>query len=216
LIDDGFGIDDLRMKLTSVLTALGLLLAAASWAVLRAPERDALPDLGQVPAFALEESRGRAVTLTDLAGRIWVADFIFTSCPGTCAILSNEMARLQRALAERGMKDVRSVSFSVDPANDSLEVLLQYAGRYGADAERWLFVTGERKALHSLIQDGFKLAVDERTEEENTDGGGLITHSDRFVLVDRDGRVRGYYHGTDSAAVDRLLADIEALHEAAS
>jgi protein SCO1/2 len=200
------------MKLTSVLTALGLLLAAASWAVLRAPERGALPELGDVPAFSLTGSNGRTVTSEDLDGKLWVADFIFTSCPGTCTILSGEMARLQRSLAERGLKDVHSVSFSVDPANDSPEVLRQYAGRYDADPDRWFFVTGERGALHSLIRDGFKLAVDERTEEENTDGGGLITHSDRFVLVDREGRVRGYYHGTDAGDVDRLLADIEILY----
>lgn len=199
------------MKAIATVTAFGLLVTAASWAVLRVPETSSLPHLGDVPSFALIGSDGEAVTSESLDGAPWVADFIFTSCPGTCSILSNEMARLQTALAERGLSQVRSVSFSVDPANDSPAVLHRYAGKFGADPKRWLFVTGERDALYSLVKDGFKLAVDERAEEENTDGAGLITHSDRFVLVDAEGRLRGYYHGTDAADVDRLLADIEAL-----
>jgi len=91
-------------------------------------------------------------------------------------------------------------------------VLEDYAGRFGADPKRWLFLTGESNVLHSLIKNGFKLAVAERSPDENTDGGGLITHSDRFVLIDADGHLRGYYHGTDPGDVDRLLADIETLH----
>lgn len=199
------------MRVAAAIGACGLLLAAAGWAVLRSPARESLPDLGTVPSFALVGSDGRAVTAESLRGRLWVADFIFTTCPGTCSLLSAQMARLQRALAERGLTDVRSVSFTVDPANDSPAVLRQYAARFEADPRRWLFVTGERAALYDLIQGGFKLAVAERSEEENTDGAGLITHSDRFVLVDAGGRVRGYYHGTDPAEVDRLLADIEKL-----
>jgi cytochrome oxidase Cu insertion factor (SCO1/SenC/PrrC family) len=111
---------------------------------------------------------------------------------------------------------VRSVSISVDPATDSPEVLSEYAKRFGADPARWLFLTGERAALHALVKDGFKLAVAERSPEENTDGEGIITHSDRFVLVDDAGHLRGYYHGTDPADVDRLLADIETLHASLS
>jgi protein SCO1/2 len=103
------------------------------------------------------------------------------------------------------------VSITVDPANDTPEALRAYAERFGAENGRWLFVTGERTALHSLIGEGFHLAVAERAESENTDGEGLITHSDRFVLVDRDLQIRGYYHGTEQESVQQLLRDIEAL-----
>jgi protein SCO1/2 len=200
-------------RLTTALAALSLLLMAGSWAMLRGTHlAEGLPDLGEVPAFALTDSRAEQVSSSTLRGAPWVADFIFTSCPGTCPIMSAQMARLQRTLAQRGITGVRSVSFSVDPKNDSPEVLREYAARFAADPQRWLFLTGERESLYALIKDGFKLAVAERSPEENTDGEGVITHSDRFVLVDAAGRVRGYYHGTDPEDVDRLLADIETLH----
>lgn len=204
-------------RFTAVLGSLSLLLMAGSWAVLRGTHlAEGLPVLGEVPAFALTDSRAEVVQASNLHGAPWVADFIFTSCPGTCPTMSGQMARLQRNLSQRGLNDVRSVSFSVDPATDSPAVLREYAERFGADPQRWLFVTGERASLHRLIKDGFKLAVAERSPEENTDGEGIITHSDRFVLVDAAGRVRGYYHGTDPEDVDRLLADIETLHSEAA
>jgi protein SCO1/2 len=200
-------------RLTTALVAASLLLMAGSWAALRGTHlAEGLPVLGEVPEFTLESSRHAEIRSASLRGAPWVADFIFTSCPGTCPTMSAQMARLQRGLVERGLVDVRSVSISVDPATDSPEVLQEYAERFGADAERWLFLTGERDELHSLIKNGFKLAVAERSPEENTDGEGIITHSDRFVLVDGAGHLRGYYHGTDPADVDRLLADIETLH----
>lgn len=199
-------------RLITALTAASLLLMAGGWAVLRGTHlAEGLPVLGQVPEFALQSSRETQVRSSSLLGAPWVVDFIFTSCPGTCPTMSAQMARLQRGLAERGLEDVRSVSISVDPATDSPEVLRAYAERFAADTERWLFLTGERDELHSLIKNGFKLAVAERSAEENTDGEGIITHSDRFVLVDATGNLRGYYHGTDPADVDRLLADIETL-----
>ena len=82
---------------------------------------------------------------------------------------------------------------------------------FGAQQGRWLFVTGERDALHALIGQGFHLAVADRPESENTDGEGLITHSDRFVLIDRNLQIRGYYHGTDKESVQKLLQDIREL-----
>ena len=120
------------------------------------------------------------------------------------------MAKLQRTLGQQGTDPVRLVSFSVDPANDTPEVLRAYAERFGAQ-QGWLFVTGERNALHALIGEGFHLAVAERPESENTDGGGLITHSDRFVLVDRNLQIRGYYHGTEPESVQKLLQDLKEL-----
>lgn len=197
----------------AVLTG-GALLTAATWSVFRhgVEQKEAgLPLLGTVPAFSLMASSGAAVSQAELAGRVWIADFIFTHCPGICPVLSGQMAKVQHALQRDGGPDVQLISFSVDPANDTPSALRAYGERFGADPSRWLFVTGERAALHALIRDGFHLAVAERAESENTDGEGLITHSDRFVLIDQNLQIRGYYHGTEESSVQQLLTDLERL-----
>jgi protein SCO1/2 len=202
-----------RLLVAGVLVLGAVLVTAATWSVFRyGIERSpGLPVLGMVPEFSLLSSSGAPLSQQDLAGTVWVADFIFTRCPGICPILSGQMAKLQAALPRGSSGPVRLVSFSVDPANDTPEALRAYAERFRADGERWWFVTGERQDLYSLISDGFHLAVAERPESENTDGQGLITHSDRFVLVDRDLRIRGYYFGTEEASVQQLVRDIAAL-----
>lgn len=171
-----------------------------------------LPIIATLPDFTLLSSSGGAVSRADLEGEVWVADFIFTSCAGVCPILSARMAEIQKSLGERKI-DARLVSFSVDPARDSVPVLRDYAARYAADPEVWWFLTGERDELYELIGKGFLLSVAERSPEEAgpDDGHDLITHSDRFVLVDRQGRIRGYYHGTEPESVEVLLGDLERL-----
>lgn len=188
-----------------------LLLAVTLSACARREE--ALPVLGRVPAFSLRASDGRERSERDLKGSIWVADFIFTHCPGVCPLLSAQMARLQHALEEEDRRDVRLVSFSVDPARDTPEVLRVYAQRWEADPQRWLFLTGERDALYTLIGKGFQLAVAERTAGAEADPAELITHSDRFVLVDRDLRIRGYYRPLEEEGLTKLVADISRLRE---
>ena len=156
-----------------------------------------LPVRGEVPPFSLTDQHGRTLTRGALEGRVWVADFIFATCAGQCLLMSDEMGALQRALAKETA--LRFVSFSVDPVHDTPEVLAAYAARYGADA-RWLLVTGPRQAIYRLCQEGFHLAVgeDPRSPREP------IVHSVRFVLVDRAGRIRGYYEATDARAMARL------------
>lgn len=202
---------------TGFLLAIVAVIAAGAWSGLRARQAEprngasALPVLGTVPEFVLTERSGRAVSKADLGGRPWVANFIFTSCGGVCPLLSSRMAELQRLLAARGL-EVRLVSFSVDPARDTPEVLRDYAARYGADEQGWLFLTGPRMELYGLIRNGFRLAVAERSPEEVARyPDEVITHSDRFVLVDAEGRIRAYYHGTDAEVVVRLLRDASAL-----
>ena len=190
----------------------GMLITAATWVAFRhGVEREAgLPLMGTVPSFSLVSSSGQPLSQASLSGHIWIADFVFTQCPGMCPLLSAQMAKLQGALARQGL-EARLVSFSVDPANDTPAALQAYAERFHADAARWLFVTGEHDALHRLIGDGFHLAVAERAASDNADGEGLITHSDRFVLVDADLQIRGYYHGTEEESVQRLLKDVQTL-----
>ncbi len=203
-----------RLLRSALIVAGGLFLSAATWVAFRhgvEPAPAGLPVIGAVPEFALVASNGEPLAQTNLAGGIWVADFIFTHCPGICPMLSGQMARLQSTLAREHEDTVRLVSFSVDPANDTPEALRTYAERFRADPSRWLFLTGERDTLHRLIKDGFRLAVAERRPDENADGEGLITHSDRFVLVDRHLQIRGYYHGTDEDGIKQLLHDIQTL-----
>jgi protein SCO1/2 len=161
-----------------------------------------LPVLSRIPDFALTERSSRVVKLTDLDGKVWIADFIFTQCAGICPAMSASMRKLQDALPS----EVRLVSFSVDPAHDTPEVLSAYAQRFGADPERWLFLTGDMPAIHKLSFEGFKLAV-----ESSDSAIEPIAHSSRFVLVDRKGHIRGYYSMEDEGAFDRLVKDVKSL-----
>jgi protein SCO1/2/putative membrane protein len=179
---------------------LAPLLAAFLILSLRLPAAHAtLVDVnfGKVADFSLTERSGRTVHRADLAGKIWVAAFVFTRCPGPCAKISQSMADLQRSWL--GTRDVAFVSFTVDPEYDTPEVLQAYAARFGADAERWLFLTGDRRAVHDLIRESFKLGV------QSAEGTGHdIDHSIKLVLVDGQGRIRGYFDGTDPAEVAEL------------
>lgn len=163
-----------------------------------------LPVLSEVPEFVLLERNGNEVGLSDLLGHVWVADFIFTHCAGPCPLLSAQMQALQAPL--RKYPDTRLVSFSVDPERDTPEVLSRYAERYLADPDHWLFLTGEKSGVYSVIRDGFQLGVG--GVEEGTD---QIMHSLRFALVDRKGRVRAYYDGTDPGLSKKLLPDMKML-----
>jgi protein SCO1/2 len=188
-----------------------MLLTAATWAVFRhgsVPSGEELPILGTVPEFSLVASTGQPLSRRDLAGSVWIAVFIFTRCGSICPLLTAQMAKIQAALARAGDTSIRLVSFSVDPKYDTPEVLREYATRFHADPNRWTFVTGQRDALYGLIGAGFHLAVAARPEGEDTDGGGLITHGDSFVLVDGRFNIRGYYHGTDADSVQQLLSDL--------
>ncbi|HSB73045.1 MAG TPA: SCO family protein [Candidatus Methylomirabilis sp.] len=115
-----------------------------------------------LPDFSLVERDGRPITLADLRGKVWIADFIYTHCTDTCPLQTAEMARLQADLATEA--DVRFVSITVDPAQDTPEVLAGYAARFGADRERWLFLTGRKHAIYTLAQKGFLLSVEDPGE----------------------------------------------------
>jgi protein SCO1/2 len=158
-----------------------------------------LPSLGTVPPFALVNQDAQPFGSAQLEGRIWIADFIFTTCPGPCPIISTRMSELQRPLEK---SEVHLVSFSVDPEKDTPEVLRAYADKLRKEPFRWDFLTGPRDAIHSLSRDGFKLGLSDGAEE---DGGPV--HTTRFVLVDRHGTIRGYYDALAPDAVTKLLAD---------
>jgi protein SCO1/2 len=186
-----------------------------------APEVE-LPVLMQLPEFTFTERNGRAVSLHDLAGRVWVANFVFTHCTGPCPLLSAQMQMVQAEVAD--LEGVRLVSFSVDPDRDTPEVLRIYADGFEAHPERWLFLTGMRHAMYDLIRNGFKLgvqgvAMDHQAHSgsggmpapDQVSGSGQILHTLRFALVDREGRVRGYYDGTDPRLPEELAPAVRQL-----
>ena len=154
---------------------------------------------GKVPHFQLVNQEGRFFDSSQLVGKIWIADFIYTTCPGPCPMISMRMSELQKPLEKT---DVHLVSFSVDPEKDTPEVLRVYAEKLQADPKRWDFLTGPKSAIYKLSHDGFKLAV-----SDGSDAEGIPVHSTRMVLVDRHSEIRGYYEATQADAVTKLLAD---------
>lgn len=167
-----------------------------------------LPVYGTVPPFALVERSGRPLRAEDLGGRVWVASFVFTRCGGICPAISTTLAALMRRVPDDG---VGALTFTVDPRRDDPATLRQYADRFGADPSRWLFVTGDPDAVEHLVRDGFRLSIAELPPGERESAPEPITHSDRFVLIDRQLRIRGYYHATEPEAVARLEQDIRVL-----
>jgi protein SCO1/2 len=166
-------------------------------------QNGALPILATVPEFALIDQNDQAFSMARLKGKIWLADMIFTKCETICPTMSTNFSALQSSLD----REIRLVSFSVDPEYDKGEVLREYAQRFNADTTRWTFVTGHRPTIFSLAKTGFLLGVD----SVGLTPDALVTHSEKFVLIDREGRMRGYYDGTDSTSAIKIKADIERL-----
>jgi len=166
---------------------------------------DEVPVWGTLPEFDLTDQNAEPYGTEQLEGRTWIADFIFTRCPGRCPMLTREMLRLQTELHGRGWDDVMLVSISVDPASDTPEALSAYAAKHGAKQDGWQFLTGTREGIWSLSVDGFKLPVLEVADT----GEGPIVHSNRFVLADGRRQIRGYYDAFDADDRAKLLRDLE-------
>lgn len=164
-----------------------------------------------VPPFALTERSGKTITNHDLTGKIWVADFIFTTCPGPCPLITAGMARLQEAVARD--PHVQLVTFTVDPQDDTPPVLAAYANKFGADPNRWWFLTGSEKPLYDLIQNGFYQVVQDNRGQPPQAGQFVVTHSTKMVLVDADGNVRGFFDGVGTDGRADLLKGIKTLEK---
>lgn len=163
-----------------------------------------LPTFGVVPPFSFTDQDNRTFSRDSLHGKIWVGDLIFTTCEGVCPIITGEMSNLAQKYADRG---VRFISISVDPAKDSVAALKAYAKEQNADIPNWRFLTGSVPTIYTLIKEGFHLPLD---SVGGTDGSPII-HSQRMVLVDNDGIIRGYYDATDTTEVRKLTDDIQVL-----
>jgi protein SCO1/2 len=179
---------------------------AAEVEFLQPPETPArLQKYWSLPDFTLTDSNGRPVRGADLAGKVWVAEFFYTSCPGPCPVLTGKVGEVQKALGSN--PEVRLVSISVDPEKDTAETLKTYSKRYDA-GPNWFFCTGDKAAIVTLAHDGFKLPIAEGTPQS-----GPVTHSTRLVLVDKAGTVRGFYEGTEEDKVQELVRDARVLLE---
>ncbi len=159
----------------------------------------------EVPEFTLVNQFHNEITRYDFRGYYWVVNFIFTNCGGTCPVMTFQMRELQNDIPAD--LPVKFVSITVDPERDTPDVLREYAEEAGADQERWMFLTGNKEKIYALAREGFLLGVE-------AEGGTLqepIMHSQRFVLVDPQGMIRGYYDGFDEDEVNQLYNDLENL-----
>jgi protein SCO1/2 len=159
------------------------------------------------PTFSLIDQEGKAFGSEQLKGKPYVAAFIFTHCAGACPIMTQKMAKLQKAVPDQ---DVKFVSFTVDPERDTPEVLKTYAKNAGADAARWHFLTGSPEQL-AAVAAGLKSAA-----VKATDGSDQYIHSDRFMLIDGEGQVRGTYRNSEPEAMEQLAKDAQKLAKGGS
>lgn len=147
-----------------------------------------LPDYGAVADFRMTEKSGRETVLKDLEGHVWIGDFIFTRCGGQCPLMTQAMKRLHARLP-----DIKFVSFTSDPGYDTPEVLARYAEAQGAVSDRWLFLRGSKEEL-DRVTGSFHIGSIEEP----------LMHSTRFVLVDKSGKIRGYYDSAEAGKIDEL------------
>lgn len=163
-----------------------------------------LPVIAQVADFTLTNQLDRPVRLADLRGQVWVADIIFTRCPGPCATMTKRMSELQAALPTNA--PVKLVSLTTDPAHDTPRALASYAQRFGADSNRWHFLTGPKADLVKLAVDSLKLTALDKEEAQRTSPNDLFIHSTIFVVVDQQGRLRAVFESLDNVLSEDEVA----------
>ncbi len=163
----------------------------------------------KVANVSLQNQLGETVSLDSLRGKVIIIDFFFTHCASICPIMTHNMRRLQDALKLKDQTKnldttfVRFLSFTVDPAHDSVPVLKKYADRYGVNSDLWWMLTGPKKTIYDFALNELKLGLQDSVSVDSN-----FVHTDYIALLDKDRVIRGYYHGTDTAAMARLADDI--------
>lgn len=160
--------------------------------------------------FELKNQLGETITGRELDGKIYVADFFFTTCGGICPKMTKQMVRIQNEFKDN--EKVMLVSHTVTPERDSVEVMKEYADKYKADPKKWLLLTGDKKEIYGLARRAYFI-VKEAKEGEDDGSGSDFIHTENFVLIDANKRIRGYYSGIRESSVDSLMNDIKQLLE---
>jgi protein SCO1/2 len=175
------------------------------------PEMDTV--FHTIPTWTLTDENDRAFSSTSLKGKIYVADFFFTRCESICPKMSSELTRVQDVFVNND--DIQLVSFSVDPSNDTPVQLKQYAKEYEAIAGKWHFLTGTREKIYPLAIKGYYIPVADASEYDKAikSPNETFIHSEKLILVDKEGYIRGFYDGTDKKDVDRLILEIRVLRK---
>ncbi|MFN8309016.1 MAG: SCO family protein [Chitinophagales bacterium] len=154
-----------------------------------------------IPNAEYQMPSGDRFELDSLKGNVYVANFFFASCPGICPVMTNQLERVQQAFIKD--RNFRIISMTVDPDRDSLEALRAYAKTHGAISGRWIFLRAPKEVTYKTAKDGFYLVA-----KEDEDGAEAFVHSEKLTLVDYNGVIRGYYDGTDSLQVNKLMQDL--------
>lgn len=159
-----------------------------------------------VEEFSYTNQNGEKVSLEDLKGKVWVADFVFTNCKTICLPMTSNMVKLQNALKDEGMKNVELVSFSIDPTVDSPDVLTEYGKRFHADFSNWHFLTGySQEEIESFAKESFKTLV------KKPEGEDQVIHGTDFFLVDQEGKIIQNYNGAKDFPLEEIIKDIKIL-----
>jgi protein SCO1 len=191
---------------------IGLLLVALTVAVFALQWRlrpEPLPVFGQISDFQLTNQLSEPVTAATLRDQVWLANIIFTRCPGICPVMTRNFAQVQEKLPSGA--PVRLVSLTADPEHDTVEVMERFAQAFGADPVRWLFLTGPKEELYRFALEDLKLTAMESDPEQVVNLADLFIHSGTFVLIDGQGRLRAVYDGTEPDAPQRALGGIQRL-----
>jgi protein SCO1 len=168
-----------------------------------------LPVFSSLPDFALTDQDNQKVTLDSLRGDVWIADVIFTRCAGQCPVMSAHMQEIQDALPAES--PIKLVSFTTDAEFDTPAVLKKYAARFSARDGRWIFLTGSKAALRHATVEGLKLSVVDKPPGQRDNADDFFIHSQKLVLIDQNGRIRGYYDGDTAEGTSQALAAAKTL-----
>jgi protein SCO1 len=178
-------------------------------AVENSPSRLISPDHPrQLVDFSLTDRTGRTVTRSDFDGKFMVVDFLFTSCSLTCPVVNGQMAQIQQLITNQ--PDVKLVSLTVDPRDDTTDVLAKYGERFGADTNRWLLLTGEKTTLYDLIATSF---LNQDLDDPFSYMPGNFSHTERIAVVDPRGNLCGYFDGLNQNTATAVVEEINRLRK---
>ena len=191
-----------------VLAGIGVAFVRQQWRGMEQRSVSQLEHFRTVPPFTLTERSGKPFdSAAALKGKLWLANFFFTACPGPCLKMNGRMQELQESLL-RDHADVRLVSFSIAPEMDTPEVLRKYAQKFHALPDRWSFLTGDHDTIYSLARNAFMLPSIDQQGKDHPDDQGDFIHSEKIALVDRQGVVRKYFDSTNPEVLQQVLTAI--------